>query len=292
MNEIVEIGPFVLNKGLLVIIISLVCGWGVIRLCWRYFGDQAAPLLELLMNAALLVLVFWKLGHLLTTPSLLWERPMTLLLMSGSSREIGIGLIAAAGFITYRLKKGRLEYRLFLDMLAFGSTIALLVSSMLLWRYGRPTDLPWGIQDGFGESFYHPLNVYMLVLTLGLGYRLWKKVSADEAGRGIIFRETAITVGAGGLVISLVDRTSDSLIFLLSSTQLLFLGLAIIGIIFPVHTHNRNKRKEMTYMQPNENKGDSLEQREHERENENKSNQGNSGDIVDKKLDGPNRPST
>jgi hypothetical protein len=45
-------------------------------------------------------------------------------------------------------------------------------------------------------------------------------------------------------------------------------------------------------MQPNENKGDSLEQREQERENENKNNQGNSGEIVDKKLDGPNRPST
>ncbi|MDF2671453.1 MAG: hypothetical protein K0R67_3759 [Paenibacillus sp.] len=289
MNEIVQIGPLVLNKGLLVIIISVVCGWGAIRWSLRYFGEQAASLLELWMNAALIVLLFYKLGYLLTTPSLLWERPMTLLLMNGASREVGMGIVAAAIYLTYRLKRGGYDVRLLLDMFAWGGTASLAAYSAMLWRYGRPTELVWGIQDGFALTSYHPLNAYMLLLMFGIGYRLWRKVRAGEAGHGTVFQVAAVGAGIGGLVFSLLDEPGDSLFLFLSMQQLLFLGLALVGVIFPAITHNRDIGKERTAMkQSNENKGDSLEQREHERENE----KGEPSKIVDKKLDGPNQPST
>lgn len=247
MNDILQLGPFVLNKSLLVLIASLVCGWGAIRLRLRVFGEAAAPALELMLNAALIVLLFWKFGHALFAPSLIWQRPMSLLLMSGAAREVGIGLLAATAFIMYRTRKMRLPIRLLLDLLAYGATAALAAYSLLRWRYGSITDLPWGISDGYGYEQFHPLNIYMFIVSGLVGFRLWRKAEVGEAASGRIFQEAAILLGIGGMLVSFCDNPGEPVLLYLTAQQLLWLGLAAIGVIFPVNTHNTGEKGADSY---------------------------------------------
>jgi hypothetical protein len=292
LNDIVQLGPLVLNRKLLILIVALICGWGAIRLRRRAFGEAAASALELVLNAGLIVLLFWKFGHALFAPALLWQRPQSLLLMSGAAREVGLGLLAAAAFAAYRARRQGLPLRLLLDLLAFGATAALAAHSLLQWRYGSLTEWPWGIRDGYGYEHFHPLNGYMFLVSLLAGIRLWRKAGEGEAGTGRMFQEAALVIGVGGMLVSFADAPGHPFLFYLSAPQLMYLGLAVVGVIFPIMRHNTG-RKELTAMTSNkEHSGDSLEQREQERENASSTNKDEDGLVIDKKLDGPNRPST
>ncbi|WP_127588173.1 hypothetical protein [Paenibacillus koleovorans] len=309
MTDIVEIGPLVVKKELLLLLASLALAWAAIRIKLRSFDasggeGEARPgvgpgtaILDMLGSASFIVLIVWKFGHLLFQPSLLWERPLAILLMNGAEREVWLGLLAAAAYIAYRVHKSNLPYQLLLDMAAFGAVAGIALHALLQWRYGAVTPLPWGIPDPFGggSKLYHPLNVYMLIVALAAGVRLWRLLGTEEAGTGKLGQEAALVIGIGGMLVTFADKPGDPLLLFLTGEQWVYLGLAAIGVIFPAMKHNRG-RKELTNppMKPDKDaaNGDSLAQREHARESGQTQKNGQDGQTADKKLEGPNRPST
>lgn len=290
MNDLIELGPLVVKRGLLTLLAAIACGLLAIRISRRRLGPESIAALDVLLQAGLIVLLFWKFGHVLSAPAMLWERPQSLLLMSGAAREAVLGLVVAVAVTSYRARKQGMPLALILDAAAYGAIAAVAVYSLLQWRYGLPTSVPWGIGNGIGEERYHPVNVYMLLLTSFVAVRTWKL--AAETGSGRLFRETAIVFGIGGLLISLFAARGETFLLYLSRSQLLYIALTLAGVIFSQLTHNTG-RKELIAMQPKHDpNGDSLEQRNQEHKNAASPKQGGANPGIDKKLDGPNRPST
>ncbi|MNY53914.1 hypothetical protein D3C86_1897170 [compost metagenome] len=89
------------------------------------------------------------------------------------------------------------------------------------------------------------------------------------------------------MIASYFAQVESTLVYL-SSQQLLFLLMMIIGMILPILSHTTGRRELMDMSQ-----NDSKTQIQQEQQNEEraKSPAGKEG-YVDKKLDGPNRPST
>jgi hypothetical protein len=91
------------------------------------------------------------------------------------------------------------------------------------------------------------------------------------------------------LLSSFFAAVNPTLLYL-SLAQLLFLFMLIIGMLLPVLTHNTS-RKELSALSQNDSKTQ-VQQEQQNKEREKAATPAGKEGFVDKKLDGPNRPST
>ncbi len=229
MPDVIGIGPIMLNSAILIYVISIFIGFLVIRWRLRKTEHQNKPVTDLLLNMVLIVALFWKFGTLLFMPSLIWNKPLQILMLTGSWREVILG-IAVAGFYGWRrLSVIQLSWRIFLDLLPFGILAGAVTMNLLSWEYGLPTGVPWGIGLMDPEYTYHPLNVYLFILSFGLLIWFWFKPSF--LGQGVIFTRFLMLFGTGLLLISLFSFSHASFLFF-SFAQWGYVTMIVLGFIF------------------------------------------------------------
>ncbi|GAA3409963.1 prolipoprotein diacylglyceryl transferase family protein [Paenibacillus hodogayensis] len=288
MPELVSWGPFTIQTGLLAVVAASVTAMLAVRALSLTKGAPAKASAELLQNAAFLVLIVWKFGHVLFAPSVVWDRPLALLMMNGGGREASLAVAAAIFYLFVKVKRSGIPWRLFADLTAFGATAAAAVYCAIAWKYGERTTVPWGVMLNDPEYRYHPVSAYALIVAVLVTLLLWLK--RGTAGDGTMFRTAALYMGSGLLLVSFWDVPPERTYGLLSAFQWRMLVLAGIGIISPPSMHNKvGKEMNVSVSNSHTDPQKSLEQNRQDSQNAKKSR--NADVSADKKLAGPNRPS-
>ncbi|MEC0226025.1 hypothetical protein [Paenibacillus alba] len=293
MPDVLQIGPLQLQGKLAAMLLAVLVGLWVMRIVSKRFSREAGTPLaksvdDIVFNAALIVILTWKLGILLTQPSI-WKSPLKILMVPGSSTELLLGLLLAGGYTYWQLRKYRIPLYVFLDMLTMGLTAALFLACALIPAYGLPTALPWGIGVEGTVSRFHPFHAYTALLLVPL--LIWQHVREGRShslGQGILLKYSLLFGGAAGMLASLFAAAEPTVVYL-SVPQLAYLFMLILGMLLPTLAHNTGRR-ELSTMSQNDSKTQ-VQQEQQNKEREKAAPAGKEG-FVDKKLDGPNRPST
>jgi hypothetical protein len=238
MPEILNLGPFMIKLDWVLLALSGIAGYMVMSKKLKATDHRNGPLLDQFTNGLLFVFLIWKLSPVIFQPSLLWTSPFSLLTMSGSASGVWLGMIAAALYMERALRKMKIPRMVFLDLLSIGMVTAILVYSLLGWQYGAATTLPWGISIEDPKFKYHPINVYIFLITLPLLIWQWRTNSSLGAGNMFI-RFT--TYYAMGLMLVSLFKPKIIVLFGLSAEQLMYLSMMILG--FLVTTRNKGRAK-------------------------------------------------
>ncbi|MFC5450736.1 prolipoprotein diacylglyceryl transferase family protein [Paenibacillus aestuarii] len=293
LSDVVQIGHLQLQGRLLALLLATLAAFWLTKRQVSLSGGETnpPPIADILLNGFLIVVVCWKLGVLLTDPTILWTQPAKLLLVSGSAAELAIGIALAVLFIARQKRKHHIPLMRMLDALACGITAAAIVYCALIAEFGGPTGLPWGIGVKGTISRFHPVHAYLALLLLPL--LVWQQFIHPRrrlaAGGGpSLLRATMVYGGTAGMLVSFFMNESPTIIYL-SWDQLVFLCLLVIGMLLPQMAHNTG-RKELSPMSQNDSKMQEQQEQQNKQHKEFSSAAGKEG-FVDKKLDGPNRPS-
>lgn len=299
MPDVLQLGPLQLQGKLVAMLLACALGIWLIRRAARLSREQkeqvqgdsleAKSIDDIVFNGGIIVLLTWKFGVIISQPSLLWTSPLKLLMVTGSSTEIAWGALLAGVYMYYQLRKHRIPLYYFLDLCVVGVTASIFLYCALIPAYGMPTKLPWGVSVHGAVSRYHPYLAYAALLLAP--YLVWQVVFAVRRvnfGRGLVWKYSLIYGGAAGMLASFFAATRPVL-FYLSLWQLIFLFMLVVGMLLPALAHNTGRR-ELSAMSQNDSKTQ-IQQEQQNQEREKNTSSGKEG-FVDKKLDGPNRPST
>ncbi|MDF2722483.1 MAG: hypothetical protein K0Q59_2158 [Paenibacillus sp.] len=241
MPALLSWGPFVIQTSLLAVIAALLLGVLAVRLFAFAYGAPAGIAAEFLQNGCFIALIVWKFGHIVFAPSVIWDRPLALLMMNGGSREAGAAIACAIIYIGANSMRQRFPPPLLLDMIACGAVVSFVAYASLNWTYGSVTTLPWGVVLSDPEILHHPVSVYMAIM--GVGCLAAMGLLRKQAGTGNLFRFAALYMGMGLLFVSLF-QIPEQQFYLLTAIQWRGLLLAAIGIVSSILNHNKI-RKEM-----------------------------------------------
>lgn len=283
-----QLGPFYLNLNLLVVLVSAAAGYAVIWWVLRRSAWRESPLADMLLNALMLGLAGWKLSPFLLQPALLWTSPLRGIMMLGGVREALIGAIIAIWYLLWSSLVKGLTLRLIADSLAYGAISFWLVQALFGgWRYGKLTSLPWGIPLSDPALRYHPLNLYELAAAALLAgvllFGRWQ-LGDGRAGQMGLFG-----VGAGLFAISLaaMDSPFGGILTGVQWISLLVMGLGLIVPRMYILWEAYQERRGFVLAD-----SDSKAARRQERDNQRRGQTAPEQKGYDKKLDGPNKPST
>ena len=184
------------------------------------------------------------------------------MIFSGAGLVFLGGLIGGTLAVTYVLKKNKLQWFKFADIVAplliLGYAIGRIGCLLVGDDYGKPTHLPWGISfpDGLPPSTYrvfqtyypwinlegfdpgvltvHPTQIYETLLGFGIFYFIYKKRKSVTVA-GSLFFTYLIFAGSERFFIEFL-RVNTRYLFGLSGSQIISLGMIAIGSWFLTHT--------------------------------------------------------
>ncbi|HEY0828988.1 MAG TPA: prolipoprotein diacylglyceryl transferase family protein [Bacilli bacterium] len=243
MPEILQLGPFMIKLDWLLLAVSGLMGYLVMqrRIKQSYYRDK--PILDRFSTGLMIVFFVWKFSPVLFTPSILWENPLGLLTMTGSINGTLLGIAAAILYTNRWLRRMKVPRLFFADLLSLGTVVMLFVYNLLGWQYGTITTLPWGVSIEDLDYKYHPVNVYLLLITLPMLIWLWRK-SLTLLGTGSMAMNVLIYYGMGLMLVSFFKQKT-SLFVGLSGEQILYLLMMFFGLFLSIFL-NKNKQQEMT----------------------------------------------
>lgn len=228
MPQTIQIGHFAVDGYLIVYFLALVAGYFTIKIRLRIDGIADRPYLDIIFTGILIVVFVWKFGSLWYNSSLIWTKPWLILMLRGTWEHIVFGLALALIYAGYRLWKLRLSLLQFADVLPYGYAAATICKGALIWEYGAPTAMPWGISLTDPSLHYHPLHVYQLLLAAAWLTLFWRR----KIGQGKVMQDALIYYGLGLWVISYFSYAGpDST--MLNGVRIVYLGMIVCGLIIP-----------------------------------------------------------
>lgn len=310
MPEVIMIGSAIIQTKLPVLIVSFIVAYYVVK--WKLVRLQIPEpvrnqLLDKCINATIIGLIVWKFTPVIKEPSLLWTNLRGVLVYTGGTLGLTLGVILGLLYILITLWRAGILTPLLFDVLAYGLLITWLVYRGVFWEYGTLTDVPWGISLNDPQLKYHPVNLYAALTALVIAVILWFS-HRKRWGTSTIARDALAGLGLGWLAVSFFQRTKVE--HLLTAEQWIWVSFIIAGLAMPLlgrlmfrigsagepssliqttpieHTKDG---KEMMEVVKETSRNMSPEQRKQTRENQDK-REFKPEQMVDKKLDGPNRP--
>jgi hypothetical protein len=234
-GDVFRFGPFTIMYDWIFIGIAAAVGYILMKRLFKRTDYAQAPLFDKVGNALIIWFFLWKFSGLLYDPSLLWNNPSALLVMRGNDLGLWIGGIAAFLYIYRALLKLRVPVLLFADLLSLGLSVAIPVYSLLSWEYGLPTSLPWGVSIENPDYKYHPVNVYLLMITAPIAARQWRM--ARQLGEGTLTTRFLIFYGMALMAVTFFQPKNEWIAGL-SGEQLLFLIMSVIGVVLSGYLGN------------------------------------------------------
>lgn len=226
LPEVIAFGPLRLDAGLLAALIAGAAGFLALKMRLRGHaaGSEQAELWgRLYVNAAIITLLCWKLLFLLREPSMLWERPSSIVIVRGSGFDAMIGLVAAAAYIAYVRSRMRIPGLVTLDVWPFA-----IIPACLVWTLLKSP------LYGLGYAALYAL-LYVILL----------RVDA-EAGSGRFAYIALLGSGIGGLLVSLFapypPGAVPDLTFGLTSLQWLFVVVGLLAALLPLRDKETETR--------------------------------------------------
>lgn len=226
MPEVIQLGPLMLKLDLLIWAVSGGAGYYVVKNRVKKAGIADTSLFDLLPTALMLVIFVWKFSPLLFSPAV-WKNPLTVLFASGSTKGLWLGLAIAGLYLSLK-SRNKPNAWVLPDVITYGVVAMLMVYSLLSWRYGASTGLPWGISIRDPAFKYHPINVYRLIVLIPLLIWLWRR-PLSRIGSGKLTADVLTYLGIGMLLVSFFENRTSSLI--LSGEQMMFLVMSMCGVV-------------------------------------------------------------
>ena len=210
MPDIIGLGSFMIKGSLLAVIVAAIAGWIAVKLVCRRADAIAEVIPDLLVNGALIVIVFWKFGFVWESPELIWENPKMLLFMTGSVAELVIGCLLALIYVVVASYRRGIRLLMLGDVLSVGILAG--VAVLGAWHARNPESL--------GRA---------AVAVIVAVWLLYKKA---RLGSGKILQDTLLFAGAGWMLSTLLFPQQQGA-YLLSQLQWVYLGCVLAGILLP-----------------------------------------------------------
>jgi hypothetical protein len=231
-----QLGPFTLQWSLLSWIAAILSGYGLmyVRVKSNKNGQSDNDLLTIISNAIFTFVIAWKFGAVITDISIIWTRPLGLLIFTGGLLETYYGIIAAALITLYGLRKRSMSFRLLAEILPWGVLGCVAVYQLFNYK----TD---------------PLNIYVCILAVVVMLGLLQ-IKTFGMESGLVVKWFCISFGLGMLLITLFAQPPVRSI--LTMEQIWFAAMVLIGVFanpmlnfidssFIVHPNKRRGRDEM-----------------------------------------------
>ncbi|RXZ80564.1 hypothetical protein EBB07_18630 [Paenibacillaceae bacterium] len=214
MPEIVSLGPLNADGLLLTVLIAAVAGMGALSLWIRTQPLlKGVPWLDMFGTALFIWGICWKLGFLVWNPALLWERPLSLLVVRSGFWETLAGGAAACIYLLIAARRRQIKLNQLLGVLPYALVPALIVWCSLT---SFPYYLPYAL---IAAGFY----IYMI-----------KDARGSASGGGPDLTTYLLGFGFGGLLASLFAASPPGAVLHLTAgltgLQWLFIALIAAGI--------------------------------------------------------------
>jgi hypothetical protein len=229
-------GPFTLQWSMLSWIAAILAGYGLMYGRLKRSKDEHlnSELLTIISNAIFTFIIVWKFGAVISDISLIWTRPLGLLLFTGGLQETYYGILAAVVIVLYSLRKRRLSIRPFAEILSWGILGCVIVYELFSLRSD-------------------PLNLYVCILAACVLLSLLQ-IKRSVLDAGLAVKRFCIGFGLGMLLITLIAQ--QQAMSLLTMEQIRFSSMVLIGLFanpllnfidysFIVHPNEGKERDDM-----------------------------------------------
>lgn len=177
-------------------------------------------------GALLLYLILYEVSPLFTDPVIVFQSPLAILYVSGSPKGAIISAGITAVYLALVFRRRQISLFRGLDATALIALLTGLGYSFIFQKWGKPTDLPWGIFIGEGVRV-HPIHGYRFLLLAAILFWWWRNRNRWRSGE--TFTRTALAGGIGLLILSYFDWEPLTVWLDLSWGQWAFIFIAIAG---------------------------------------------------------------
>ncbi|MFF2498420.1 prolipoprotein diacylglyceryl transferase family protein [Peribacillus sp. NPDC058075] len=229
MDDVINVGPFLLQYKLLIIIISGIAGYLIIDFRFRYIKNPfRKQVTDIFSGAALLLLFAWKFGPVLFQPTEVFQNPSLILYTNGNDKSFILGGILTILYLYIKARKMMIALMELFDHLLIGILSSLFLYNLFNPIYGYSTNLPWGVSMADSSIKYHPIHLYFAIV-FGIFLFIALKTGLKKS-HGELSRKMAIILGVCGMFFSFL-YPQELIVLQLSLLQWISILLIIVGII-------------------------------------------------------------
>ncbi|USK67264.1 prolipoprotein diacylglyceryl transferase family protein [Peribacillus frigoritolerans] len=230
MDDVINVGPFLLQYKLLIIIISGIVGYLIIDFRFRYLKNPfRKQVTDIFSGAAFLLLFTWKFGPVLFHPTEVFQNPSLILYTNGNDKSFILGGILTILYLYIKSRKMMIALMELFDHLLIGILSSLFLYNLFNPIYGYSTNLPWGVSMADSSIKYHPIHLYFAIV---FGIFLFIAFKTDlKKSHGELSRKMAIILGVCGMFFSFLSP-QEIISLQLSLLQWISILLIIVGIIY------------------------------------------------------------
>ncbi|MDI6880530.1 MAG: hypothetical protein QMC95_16930 [Desulfitobacteriaceae bacterium] len=120
MQDAFQAGPILFKTQWLIIILSALVGYFVMRYRLKIAGYPAKRMIETIENSLIIAVMVWKFSLILFDPISVITNPLALLYFSGGERGIWLAAIVAVFYFYHRSKKEQVSVWVYGDLLTTG----------------------------------------------------------------------------------------------------------------------------------------------------------------------------
>lgn len=218
MDSNLQLGPFVLRIQWLVIMLSMIVGYFVIRYRLRRIaglGDLVKDrILETIEKSIVIAILTWKFSLLLFDPVRVVTNPSSLLYYSGGERGIGLAIVVVLLYYYYHSRKERISIGVYGDLLALGFLVGMVMYNVFALLGNQ--DRVWI----YGSEILLGILLFQLYFRKGEGTAELKNLN-----------QAFVWFNLGQVFISFLNPLKQNLWWGFSKQQMVYLILAAICII-------------------------------------------------------------
>lgn len=177
-------------------------------------------------SALLLYLILNEISPLFTDPVYVIQHPSSILYISGTPKGSFIAAGITAIYLAVSFRRFQIPFSRGLDATALIALFTGFAYSVIFNKWGKPTDLPWGIMIGEGVRV-HPIHGYRVLLFSVLLFWWWRNRNRWRSGE--TFTWTALAGGVGLLILSYFEWEPFTVWLNLTWSQWAFIIIALAG---------------------------------------------------------------
>lgn len=258
-----SIGPLTIHFYALCILLGIFVAWSLVRRRFVARGGQSELMETMVVAAVLAGILGARVYHVLTR----WQDyfgpgrdPLDALkIWEGGLGIIG-GVIFGAGVVLLFCRRHHFSFPTMADVFAPGILLAQGIGRLGNWfnqeLFGKPTDLPWGLQidaahrprDLRAYETFHPTFLYEMLWNFGgVGVLLWAE-RRFRLGNGRVFMLYVAWYGAGRVLMEQLRLDPANLVLGMRINGFIALVLFVLGVLgFALLTKYRPGRVETPF---------------------------------------------
>ena len=226
MNETLQAGPFLLKTHWLIIILSALVGYFVIKYRLKRAGYPDQRMIETIENSLIIALMVWKFSLILFDPVSVVINPLTLLYFSGGERGIWLAAVAAIFYFYRRAQKDQVSVWVYGDLLATGFLAATAAYHLI---------------DLFGDKQMVWVDGSEIIIALLILLLIFRR--SKEIGKPNHLNQILLWFSLGQVGISFLNPLKQNYWWGFSQEQILYLSLAVLCLSIDLVTGKKRLNK-------------------------------------------------